>query len=143
MSTVIRLPNNEGYRVFTKGASEVITKKCMFIYKQGGKIERFSKDEQDRVVKNVIEPMASDGLRTICIAFKDFVRRKPESPHEVQFEAEPDWEDEDFIVSRLTCLAIVGIEDPVRPEVSEIKCLILLNLLLIDLPISDHRSLIE
>jgi len=29
----------------------------------------------------------------------------------------PDWEDEDEIVSDLTCLAIVGIEDPVRPEV--------------------------
>jgi len=34
--------------------------------------------------------------------------------------AEPDWEDEDTIVSELTCVAIVGIEDPVRPEVSPI-----------------------
>jgi len=31
---------------------------------------------------------------------------------------EPDWEDEDNIVSELTCIAVVGIEDPVRPEVS-------------------------
>lgn len=29
----------------------------------------------------------------------------------------PDWEDESAVVSELTCLAIVGIEDPVRPEV--------------------------
>jgi len=29
-----------------------------------------------------------------------------------------DWEDEDFVVSRLTSIAICGIEDPVRPEVT-------------------------
>ena len=30
---------------------------------------------------------------------------------------EPDWENEAEIVSQLTCIAVVGIEDPVRPEV--------------------------
>ncbi len=30
---------------------------------------------------------------------------------------EPHWEDEDSIVSNLTCIGIVGIQDPVRPEV--------------------------
>lgn len=117
MSTVIELPRKEGFRVFCKGASEIVLKKCMFIYGRDGKLERFSKEEQDRMVKSVIEPMAMDGLRTICIAFKDYVRRKPTSPHEVQIETEPNWDDEDAIVSRLTCLCVVGIEDPVRPEV--------------------------
>lgn len=28
------------------------------------------------------------------------------------------WEEEQDIISRLTCISIVGIEDPVRPEVS-------------------------
>lgn len=28
------------------------------------------------------------------------------------------WEEEEDIISRLTCISIVGIEDPVRPEVS-------------------------
>ena len=28
-----------------------------------------------------------------------------------------DWEDEKNVVSHLTCIAIVGIQDPVRPEV--------------------------
>ena len=28
-----------------------------------------------------------------------------------------DWEDEKAVVSNLTCIAIVGIQDPVRPEV--------------------------
>ena len=32
--------------------------------------------------------------------------------------AEPCWDDENSIVSNLTCICVVGIEDPVRPEVS-------------------------
>ena len=30
---------------------------------------------------------------------------------------EPDWEKEDLLISNLTAICIVGIEDPVRPEV--------------------------
>jgi Ca2+ transporting ATPase len=52
MSTVIELPKKEGYRVFCKGASEIVLKKCMFIYGKDGKLDRFTKDEQDRVVRN-------------------------------------------------------------------------------------------
>ncbi|RWS14795.1 plasma membrane calcium-transporting ATPase 3-like protein [Dinothrombium tinctorium] len=119
MSTVIQLKNNEGFRVYTKGASEMVLKKCVFIFGKDGKIERFSKEEQDKIVKDVVEPMASNGLRTICIAYKDFVRHKPNQVNEVQIEGEPNWDDEEAIISRLTCMGIVGIEDPVRPEVPE------------------------
>jgi len=37
--------------------------------------------------------------------------------NEERMDGEPDWDDEDRIVSNLTCVCIVGIEDPVRPEV--------------------------
>jgi Ca2+ transporting ATPase len=33
---------------------------------------------QDKIVTDVIEPMACDGLRTISIAYKDFVPGSPE-----------------------------------------------------------------
>ena len=39
-------------------------------------------------------------------------------PNDVQIQSEPNWEDEDGIVHGLTCLCVVGIEDPVRDEVS-------------------------
>ncbi|KAH7985743.1 hypothetical protein HPB49_026294 [Dermacentor silvarum] len=39
--------------------------------------------------------------------------------NEVALTQEPDWEDEENIVKDLTCLCVVGIEDPVRPEVPE------------------------
>lgn len=92
-------------------------RRCMFIFGKDGTLLRFPKEEQDKLIKNVIEPMASDGLRTIGVAYKDFVRRKPSSANEIQIDGEPNWDDEDYIQTRLTCLAIVGIEDPVRPEV--------------------------
>ncbi|KAG9508552.1 Plasma membrane calcium-transporting ATPase 2, partial [Fragariocoptes setiger] len=119
MSTVIQLPNNAGFRVFTKGASEIVMKKCVYIYGENGELKRFTQQDQERLVSQVIEPMACDGLRTICIAYKDYVRN-PQQPNETKIEGtEPDWDDEDGIVSRLTCLCIVGIEDPVRPEVPD------------------------
>jgi len=37
--------------------------------------------------------------------------------NEFQIRVEPNWEDEQEIVTKMTCLCIVGIEDPVRPEV--------------------------
>ncbi|XP_015124545.1 plasma membrane calcium-transporting ATPase 2 isoform X1 [Diachasma alloeum] len=117
MSTVIPRPGG-GYRLFTKGASEIIMKKCAFIYGRDGHLEKFTRDMQDRLVKNVIEPMACDGLRTISIAYRDFVPGKAEI-NQVHCEGEPNWEDEENIVCNLTCLGIVGIEDPVRPEVPE------------------------
>lgn len=72
-----------------------------------GEAKVFKPRDRDDLVKKVIEPMASEGLRTICLAYRDF----PTS------EGEPNWDDEAHILTGLTCIAVVGIEDPVRPEV--------------------------
>ncbi|XP_047519159.1 plasma membrane calcium-transporting ATPase 2 isoform X7 [Pieris napi] len=116
MSTVV--PHKGGYRLYTKGASEIVLKKCAFIYGHEGRLEKFTRDMQDRLVRQVIEPMACDGLRTISVAYRDFVPGKAEI-NQVHIDQEPNWEDEDNIVNNLTCLCVVGIEDPVRPEVPE------------------------
>lgn len=120
MSTVIKLPNKAGFRVFTKGASEIVMKKCVYIYGEKGELKKFTSVDQDRLVQQVIEPMACDGLRTISVSYKDYVYQ-PQRPNDTKLEegTEPDWEDEAAIVSKLTCLCIVGIEDPVRPEVPD------------------------
>lgn len=62
------------------------------------------------MVRKVIEPMACDGLRTICVAYREF-------PAEA---GEPEWDSENDILNELTCIAVVGIEDPVRPEVRSV-----------------------
>lgn len=117
MSTVIRLPNG-GFRIFTKGASEIVLKKCTFSFGSGGQLEKFTATDADRLVSQVIEPMACDGLRTIGIAYKDYVPSSPNVNQE-RCDGEPDWDNEGLIIRNLTCICIVGIEDPVRPEVPE------------------------
>ena len=46
---------------------------------------------QERLVRNVIEPMACDGLRTISIAYRDFVPGKAEV-NQVHIDSEPNWD---------------------------------------------------
>ncbi|KAM5148909.1 plasma membrane calcium-transporting ATPase 2 isoform 3-T3 [Mantella aurantiaca] len=107
MSTVVKLEDGS-FRMYSKGASEIVLKKCSKIMNAAGEPRIFKARDRDEMVKKVIEPMACDGLRTICIAYRDF----NQSP-------EPEWDNENDIVTDLTCIAVVGIEDPVRPEVPE------------------------
>jgi len=106
-----------GYQLFTKGASEIVLKKCTWILGSDGSAKQFSTQDQENIVRHVIEPMASDGLRTICIAYKNYVRGGNALVNEMMMTSDPDWEDESSVVSELTCICLVGIEDPVRPEV--------------------------
>uniref|UniRef100_A0A7N8XRF9 Calcium-transporting ATPase n=1 Tax=Mastacembelus armatus TaxID=205130 RepID=A0A7N8XRF9_9TELE len=107
MSTVIKLPDGS-FRMYSKGASEIVLKKCSHILSEVGEARVFRPRDKDEMVKKVIEPMACDGLRTICVAYRDF-----------SSNPEPNWEDENNILSDLTAICVVGIEDPVRPEVPD------------------------
>ncbi|XP_013919499.1 PREDICTED: plasma membrane calcium-transporting ATPase 2 isoform X2 [Thamnophis sirtalis] len=107
MSTVIKMPD-DSFRMYSKGASEIVLKKCSKILNAAGELRIFRPRDRDEMVKKVIEPMACDGLRTICVAYRDF----PSDP-------EPEWDNENDILNDLTCICVVGIEDPVRPEVPE------------------------
>lgn len=79
--------------------------RCNRILDKGGEAVPFKNKDRDEMVRTVIEPMASNGLRTICLAYRDFG------------DTEPLWDNENEILTELTCIAVVGIEDPVRPEV--------------------------
>ncbi|XP_061544793.1 plasma membrane calcium-transporting ATPase 1-like isoform X1 [Phycodurus eques] len=108
MSTVIKTADG-GFRMYSKGASEIILRKCSRILDGEGYLRVFKPKDRDEMVRKVIEPMACDGLRTICVAFRDFPADG----------GEPNWDAENQILNDLTCIAVVGIEDPVRPEVPE------------------------
>ncbi|CAF1239400.1 unnamed protein product, partial [Adineta steineri] len=105
MSTVIE--REGGYRLYTKGASEMVLAKCKSIIDKGDKPKELNDHEKKKITKHVIEKMANDGLRTICICYKDLGEEKQ------------NWDDEDKIIKDLICIGIVGIEDPVRDEVPE------------------------
>ena len=51
----------------------MITKKCAYVLDMEGQPKSFSAADASKLVSSVIEPMAMDGLRTIGIAYKDFV----------------------------------------------------------------------
>lgn len=82
--------------------------RCSHILNEVGEPRVFRPRDKDEMVKKVIEPMACDGLRTICVGYRDF-----------SADPEPNWDDENNILSDLTAICVVGIEDPVRPEVGE------------------------
>ncbi|XP_056155670.1 plasma membrane calcium-transporting ATPase 3a [Lampris incognitus] len=107
MSTVVQLPDGS-FRLYSKGASEILLKKCSAVMAAGGELRTFRPRDRDEMVKKVIEPMACDGLRTIGVAYRDI----PAVP-------EPDWDNEADILTNLVCIAVIGIEDPVRPEVPD------------------------
>uniref|UniRef100_A0A8C2BAB3 Calcium-transporting ATPase n=1 Tax=Cyprinus carpio TaxID=7962 RepID=A0A8C2BAB3_CYPCA len=109
MSTVIKLPDGS-FRMYTPFICSLM---CTRILNEAGEERVFRPRDRDEMVKKVIEPMACEGLRTICVAYRDF----PADP-------EPNWEDENNILSELTAICVVGIEDPVRPEVPDaiLKC---------------------
>uniref|UniRef100_A0A673KXZ1 Calcium-transporting ATPase n=1 Tax=Sinocyclocheilus rhinocerous TaxID=307959 RepID=A0A673KXZ1_9TELE len=106
MSTVLKNTSGPGFRMYSKGASEIVLRKCSHIVDASGQSRVFKAKDRDEMVRKVIEPMACDGLRTICIALREFT-------------TEPDWDNEADILNNLTCICVVGIEDPVRPEVPE------------------------
>lgn len=117
MSTVI--PWRDGFRLFTKGASEIVLNTCDYILGANGDVRSFTLDKKNQIIRNVIEKMAADGLRTIAVAYRDFVRNGASTNDTRISYSDPDWEEELKIVKNLTLLCIFGIEDPVRPEVPE------------------------
>lgn len=117
MSTVIPREGG-GYLLYSKGASEIVLKKCSHIRDKNGELKKFTPQMLNELVRTVIEPMAVDGLRTLSLAYREFVPGSAQE-NQVHIDKEPNWDNEDYIVSNLTAIAIVGIEDPVRPEVPE------------------------
>lgn len=121
MGTVIQKPS--GYRLHVKGASEIVLAKCDYFLDESGSTLLLNESKKSYLLRNVIEKMASEGLRTICVAYRDFVisdKLNDCNDQNVQFYQDNlDWSNEKEIISKLTCLCLIGIEDPVRDEVPD------------------------
>ena len=92
---MIKLKNGK-YRVFCKGAAEMVLGLCTKRIKADGSTEMLN----DKSAENqMIEGMAREALRTIVLAYKDC---------DTELEALEDVEKD------LTMIGLVGIEDPVR-----------------------------
>lgn len=92
--------------------------RCRYVFDAKGVITTLHPRAVEHIADSIISAMASDGLRTICVAFKDYLLDCNGSTTNVQIvTCKPDFDDENLVVSDLTCLGIFGIEDPVRLEV--------------------------
>lgn len=106
MSVVVRRTATT-CRVYTKGATEVVLDLCQDMQRVDGSLEALDDAHKAKIGAEVIEKYASQAYRTLCLAYRDL---------DVPAEDTINWSDED-VETNLTCVAIVGIEDPVRPEV--------------------------
>ncbi|KAG6620038.1 Calcium-translocating P-type ATPase, PMCA-type [Phytophthora cinnamomi] len=106
MSVVVRRSATT-CRVYTKGATEVVLGLCQNMQRVDGSFEGLDDSRKAKIGAEVIEKYASQAYRTLCLAYRDL---------DVPAEETINWSDED-VEKNLTCVAIVGIEDPVRPEV--------------------------
>uniref|UniRef100_A0A183BHI8 Calcium-transporting ATPase n=1 Tax=Globodera pallida TaxID=36090 RepID=A0A183BHI8_GLOPA len=127
MMTVVELKNaggqRVGFRVFVKGASEILLSKCAFFLDADGTPADFTEKRKERIIREVIQRMAEDGLRTLTVAYKDFVlagaRTVGRTEVSIDSEAEINWDDEQSVSDGVVGLAICGIQDPVRDEVPD------------------------
>jgi len=76
---------------------------CSQVLRPDGKAQELD-GEKRRALEGAIGAFADEGLRTIAVAYRDC-------------DAAPDMEDGDAAEQDLTLIAILGLEDPVRPEV--------------------------
>mmetsp|Transcript_19164 Transcript_19164/g.31364 ORF Transcript_19164/g.31364 Transcript_19164/m.31364 type:complete len:1035 (+) Transcript_19164:346-3450(+) len=102
MSVIIKRPQGV-FRLYTKGASETVLGLCTNVLDERGDVHSMP-DAQKTELMALIDRMASQGLRTLCLAYRDFTE-----------DGEADWEVAPE--TELTCVGLVGIKDPVRPEV--------------------------
>lgn len=119
MGVVVK--TNEGkFRLYVKGASEVLTKKCAAYVAcapqpiSGVSIVPYDDAAAQNISKTIIF-YADQTLRTLAIAYRDFEQWPPRGaessgPEDVPF---------DLIARELTLIGVVGIEDPLRPGVAQ------------------------
>eukprot|EP01099_Mayorella_cantabrigiensis_P000157 TRINITY_DN1069_c0_g1_i5.p1 TRINITY_DN1069_c0_g1~~TRINITY_DN1069_c0_g1_i5.p1 ORF type:complete len:999 (-),score=293.26 TRINITY_DN1069_c0_g1_i5:231-3176(-) len=100
MSTVVK--SGSEYHIYTKGASEIVLNNCTHYLRQS--VPQPIPENLRKELAQVIEEMAANGLRTLCLAYKTVPAQNWEQAGET-------------LETGLICLGIVGIKDPVRDEV--------------------------
>lgn len=122
MGVVVKIADNK-WRLYVKGASEILTRKCV----QHVVVHRVGESGADEVQLKEIDDMARDNisrtiifyanqmLRTIALCYTDFESWPPPGTQQDE-QGEVDYED---MSRELNLIGIVGIEDPLREGVRE------------------------
>ncbi|CAI5758390.1 unnamed protein product [Candida verbasci] len=116
---VMKIEN--GYRIYIKGAAEIIFKSCGFQYNSQGELIKLDRTRRDNVL-NKIDTYANHALRTIALGHKDYIGESwPPSDLKLDDnpkEADPlkiiPCDEKSFILD-----ALVGIQDPLKEGVAK------------------------
>ncbi|OGH58893.1 MAG: hypothetical protein A2725_04055 [Candidatus Magasanikbacteria bacterium RIFCSPHIGHO2_01_FULL_33_34] len=91
------------YVVYTKGAPEVLLKRCKY-YEDDGKTKTMTKAKKD-FFQEKIDDLTDNGLRVLAIAYKRIGDEKIKL--------------NDKEIDDLNFVAVIGLSDPIRPDVKE------------------------
>ncbi|KAJ3452498.1 cation transporting atpase [Anaeramoeba flamelloides] len=103
MSTIVK--KKEGYRVYNKGAPEIVLQLCNRIMDNNGNTTELDEEGKNEILKQ-INKMANEGLRTLAFSYRNF-----------DF-TEEDWKQEN-VEQELIFIGFVGIMDPLREGVED------------------------
>ncbi|GJJ70418.1 P-type Ca2+ transporter type 2C [Entomortierella parvispora] len=108
MSCVVETPGgHEKYRLYVKGASEIVLGSCTHYVDSEGNTKSLDDTARSKF-DQIISQYADKALRTIALSYRDV------SSHDFK-----KFNDEEAPNAKLVCLGIVGIQDPLRPGVVE------------------------
>jgi Ca2+-transporting ATPase len=118
MGVVVQLENGK-YRLYVKGASEILLEKCAYIIRDPTKEPASSPLTEDnrRTLTTIIDNYASRSLRTISMLYREFDKWPPKGAKTAENDRnEVIFED---VFKQMVFLGIVGIQDPLREGVAE------------------------
>ncbi|KAK1139596.1 plasma membrane calcium [Aspergillus melleus] len=120
MGVVYREPT-VGFRLLVKGAAEIMVGACSTKVsdvdaKDGITVDGFTADDSHKML-DTIESYAGQSLRTIGLVYRDFSTLPNWPPKGIHMEDDPDSAKFEEIFRDMTWLGVVGIQDPLRPEV--------------------------
>ncbi|KAF4976802.1 hypothetical protein FZEAL_6583 [Fusarium zealandicum] len=124
MGAVVEIPGkNNGkpkYRLFVKGASEIVLGQSNTILGDPAKAPTTDalSDAQREGIRSIIFTYATNSLRTLALAYRDFESWPPVLSLQPEEDGSKEIELGD-LVNNLTWMGVVGIQDPVRKGVPQ------------------------
>lgn len=106
MSTIIN--KNGQHRIYIKGAPDFVLKSCTQYVTKDGNILNLNEQKRQEFTEH-ISSYADLALRTMLLAYQDIGNKNE--------EVRDEWNDPQNVEKDLIVLCLVGIQDPLRPEV--------------------------
>lgn len=118
MGVVVQMDHGK-YRLYVKGASEILLEKCSSIIRDPTKEVASSSmtDDNRQTLLSLIDNYATRSLRTIALVYRDFDRWPARGARIVEGDKNEVVFDDVF--REMVLLSIVGIQDPLREGVPE------------------------